>query len=64
MKKNKKSKKQKESAAKRGAKRGARIKKTQKEKHVRKANLLLEKKEKEAKHREVMDKLMKDRFGK
>ena len=63
-KKNKLNKTERRAAAKRGAKRGARLKKTQKEKHTRIAKALLEKKEKEIKFREAMDKLMQARFGK
>lgn len=62
MKKNKLSTKQRIAAAKRGQKRAERLRKTQKEKHVRKAKVLAEKKAKEKKFREAMDKIMQFRF--
>lgn len=61
MKKNKQTTAQRKSTAKRGQKRAARLKKTQSEKHVRKAKLVAEKKSKDKKFREVINKMMESR---
>jgi hypothetical protein len=61
MKKNKLSPTKRKAAIKRGEKRSARLKKTQAEKHVRKSTLLAEKKNKDRKFRETMQKLLESR---
>jgi hypothetical protein len=61
MKKNKLTTAQRQSAAKRGQKRAARLKKTQGEKHIRKAKLVAEKKSKDKKFRDAMQKLLESR---
>lgn len=64
MKKNKQTITQRRASAKRGAKRSARLKKTQKEKHVRKAKKLAEAKSKEQKFKEAMDRMMQSKYAK
>lgn len=61
MKKNKLTTTQRKAAAKRGEKRAARLRKTQSEKHLKQAKLAAEKKAKERKFREAMQKLMESR---
>ena len=63
MKKNKSTIAQRKSAQKRAQKRSARLKKTQSEKHLKKAVTLEEKKSKEKKFRETMDKMIQARYG-
>lgn len=68
MRKNKLTITERKRALKRGAKRSDRLRKTQKEKHIKKARLLAEKKTKKEKEdkkfREEMDKLLQSRFAK
>jgi hypothetical protein len=61
MKKNKLTTAQRKAAAKRGEKRTARLRKTQSEKPLKQAKLAAEKKAKEKKFREAMQKLMESR---
>ena len=63
MKKNKQTKTQRSASLKRGAKRNARLKKTQSEKHIRKAEVLAEKKTKELK-RMAEELKMQEEFNK
>lgn len=62
MKKNKLSSTQRKAAAKRGEKRAARLRKTQKEKPIKQAKTLLIKKTEEKKIRETIDKLLQSRI--
>lgn len=64
MKKNKQTKTQRAAAQKRGKKRSDRLKKTQKDKHLRREILVSEKKQKDKKFQEMMDKLMQSRMAK
>ena len=61
MKKNKKSTTQKKASAKRGAKRTARLKKTQGEKHIRRKELLDERAKLVAKENEEIRKILESR---
>lgn len=64
MKKNKLSSAKRKSAAKRGEKRTARLRKTQKEKPFKQAKVLLAKKEEEKRYVETMNKLLQSRLPK
>lgn len=64
MKKNKLTTAQRKAAAKRGLKRAVRLRKTQKAKHVRREKVIAEKKAKDKKFREAMDKLLAARYSK
>lgn len=63
MKKNKQNATQRKAAAKRATKRADRLRKTKKEKHIRKAKVTAEKKAKERKFKEHLDKLLQARFS-
>jgi hypothetical protein len=63
MKKNKLTTNQRKAAIKRALKSTTRLRKTQKEKHLRQAKALAEKKAKEKKFRETMDKLLASRYS-
>lgn len=62
MKKNKLTIEQRRAAQKRGLKRSTRLKKTQGEKHLRKAKVLAEKKAKERAFYDAMNKMLEARF--
>lgn len=62
MKKNKLSSTKRKAAVKRGEKRAARLRKTQKEKPIKQAKALLVKKAEEKKIRETMDKFLQSRM--
>lgn len=64
MKKNKLTKTERKAAAKRGAKRAERLKKTQKEKHLRVAAVQAEKKAKSKKIKDAIEKLMQSKYAK
>lgn len=64
MKKNKQTKVQRTASAKRGAKRADRLRKTQKDKHLRKAKVATEKKAKEKKFQDAMNKLLQAKYAK
>ena len=63
MKKNKITIEQRRAAQKRGLKRSTRLKKTQGEKHLRKAKVLEEKKAKERAFNDAMRKMFESKFG-
>lgn len=64
MRKNKLTTTQRKAAAKRALKRANRLKKTQREKHIRKEKILADKKSKEKKFKEAMDKILSARYSK
>jgi hypothetical protein len=63
MKKNKLTTAERKAAAKRGEKRALRLKKTQKEKHLRKMKLIEERKKLAKKQEEFFERLMKARYS-
>lgn len=63
MKKNKQTNAQRAAAIKRGKKRSDRLKKTQKDKHLRRAVLVADRKAKDKKFKEAMEKLMQAKMA-